>query len=86
MKKALMVAVLGAGAAMAFAMRQELRRYVMIKRVGSNPKLVGRSVTQPGNERALGSSDEQRRRDREPAADLAMPDQAPNLQPGDQAG
>lgn len=86
MKKALMLVVLGAGAAMAYSMRQEIRRYVMIKRASSDPSVVGQSVTQQGNTRALRSSEEQRRRDREPASDLLMPEKMPNLQPGDQAG
>lgn len=86
MKKTLMVVMLGAGAAMAYAMRKEVRRYVAIKRSSGNPSVVGQSITPQGNERALGASAEQRRRDRETTSNLLTPEQMPNLQPGDQAG
>jgi hypothetical protein len=64
MKKALFVAVLAAGAAMGYAMRKELHRYVTIKRSATNPQVVGQSITPQGNMRALGSSAEERDRDR----------------------
>lgn len=64
MKKALLVFVLGAGAAMAYAMRKELHRFVTLKRSEVNPRVVGRSITPQGNVRALGTSAEERDRDR----------------------
>lgn len=64
MKKALFVAVLGTGAVMAYVMRKELHRYVTIKRAASNPNVVGKSITPQGNVRALGSTAEERSRDR----------------------
>ncbi len=39
-----------------FAVRNEFRRYLRIKRIGQNPALVGVSVTTQGNELALRGS------------------------------
>jgi hypothetical protein len=41
------------GAAVVFAERAEIRRYLLLKRAGSDPGAVGQSVTTPGNELAL---------------------------------
>lgn len=56
---------------------------------GASPLGVGESLTPQGNEAALGSSEEQRRKDREEAGvDPGKPvdPSMPNLRPGDQAG
>lgn len=87
MKATILAAALGAGAALAgYAMRKEILRYVTIKRVGSNPDVVGRSITPQGNQRALGSTDEERREDRRSATSRPVGQAMPDLQPGDQAG
>ena len=41
------------GAAVALAVRDEIRRYLLLKRAGTDPAAVGQSVTRPGNELAL---------------------------------
>jgi hypothetical protein len=48
MKRAL-VLMTGAALAAAYASRNELRRYLRIRRMGSDPSLVGESVTPQGN-------------------------------------
>ncbi|MPZ65376.1 MAG: hypothetical protein GEU83_07600 [Pseudonocardiaceae bacterium] len=56
---------------------------------GTSPLGVGESHTPQGNERALGDSEEERRKDREEAGvDPGTPSDPsmPNLRPGDQAG
>lgn len=58
------LAVLGGGAV--FVLRDELNRYVRIKRMATNPALVGASVTPQGNKLALHRSPEQRLWDRGP--------------------
>lgn len=87
MKTTVVVAALGAGAALAgYAMRKEIRRYVAIRRASRNPDVVGHSITPQGNRRALGSSDEKRREDRTGATSQPVDEAMPDLQPGDQAG
>jgi hypothetical protein len=52
MKRAVLF-LAGAVAAATYASRTELRRYLLIRQMGTDPSLVGRSVTAQGNSRAL---------------------------------
>lgn len=55
----------------------------------ASPLGVGESISAPGNERALGASEEKRRKDREEAGvrtGQPMSPEMPNLRPGDQGG
>ena len=88
MKRVLIVGLVTLGGAV-FAMRDELLRYIRIKRMGNNPALVGISTTAQGNEAALRKSPFQRRLDRVHAGvrpGHPMNEQMPDLRPGDQAG
>jgi hypothetical protein len=51
MKRALAL-LAGAALAATYASRNELRRYLRIRRMGSDPSLVGQSVTPQGNQKA----------------------------------
>lgn len=91
--KRVMTGALVAGLATAgtgvLVMRDELNRYIRMKRSATRPEFVGVSITPQGNEAALGRSEERRRRDREVVG--VRPGQPsrpemPNLRPGDQGG
>jgi hypothetical protein len=51
MKRALFL-LTGAAIAATYASRNELRRYLRIRRMGNDPSLVGESVTPQGNQKA----------------------------------
>jgi hypothetical protein len=53
---------LAAAGGAVYANRQELRRYLMMQRMDSNPGLVGESVTPQGNTMALGRGEVERDR------------------------
>jgi hypothetical protein len=55
---------LAAAGGAAYVNRQELRRYLMMQKMDSNPSLVGESVTPQGNTMALGRSETERQRRR----------------------
>ncbi|MGH3319216.1 MAG: hypothetical protein ACRDN9_03380 [Streptosporangiaceae bacterium] len=82
------VGLLGVGGAL-YLQRQELQRYLNIKRMGENPDLVGKSITPQGNMAALGRTAEERREEHEKAGlgtGQPLDPRMPNLRPGDQAG
>lgn len=56
----LVIAGLVAVGGAAFLVRDEIIRYVRIRRIGGNPALVGESVSAQGNELALRRSTTQR--------------------------
>jgi hypothetical protein len=60
----LVIAGLVAAGGAAFLVRDEIFRYVRIRRMGDNPALVGVSVSPQGNELALRRSATQRLWDR----------------------
>ena len=62
MKRVLIVGLVTLGGAL-FAVRDELLRYIRLRRIGTNPALVGVSTTAQGNEAALRKSPIQRLQD-----------------------
>ena len=61
MTRIFLLAALAATAAIAYSSRRELTRYLTILWSANHPNVVGRSITQQGNETALNLSDGKRR-------------------------